>query len=254
MVPVYFFPGPTSSTISTPSVLELVAAAGLDSVIGDLVRAGRHSSAAITHGPDKGPGWCICQEPTTAGYFENDQQWSFIKPKNYWVGLRVGNYPTPKDLQRGDTVFHDYGIKLNDGNEWSVMALTPFRRPGAIPRIGSMDENCQWSWVPDDKYKELIGRYEKLWNGGTDDFADLAVATLAVNYRIDPYLAMAMKLFHLHDCERIVDYAMDDPAVKAYLEAQQGNAQPSADSDSSVGGGSLPVSQDLVQPLPTLVG
>ena len=74
-------------------------------------------------------------------------------------------------------------------------------------------------------------------NGGEDNFPELATLTLAVNYRIDIYLAMWLKLFHLHDCDRIIDLAMDDPEVQKFREAQEGNAQPSAASDMNAGGG-----------------
>jgi hypothetical protein len=252
---MYYFPGLNGNTISDAVVKQRIVECGLDTILGDL-KGDERLDQATTSGPDgSGGGLVVAVRPVdggdspNTGYYPEHQQWVHIKPKGYWIGLVAGSPLRPIDVQR-PKIFRDYEVVLADGNAWSVMTLLPFAREGSIPRIGQMSDECEWLWVTHPKYRELQKRYESLAIGdGQDiDVADLAVETLAVNYRLNKYLAMMAGLLEADHCRLIIDMGMDEPAWLADQEAKKRGIDRSGGSLTNSGAPTPPVSPVIDQP------
>jgi len=139
-----------------------------------------------------------------------------------------------------------------DDNEWAVMTIQPFARSGSIPRVGRMaEEDNEWEWPHHPRFDPLAKKYEGVFAGREETpggWANLAVDTLAVNYRIHPHLAMAMRLFDQSHASQIIKLAMDLPELEAYQEAKKRGVQRSDVSVSIYGELTLDASQDTELP------
>jgi len=230
---MFFFPGLT--TITDAAIKARLVECELDDILGDLTGSDRieqtiNSNHAAEGSPDGSAGLVISARPQppgvipNTGYYKDAQEWVHIGPKNYWIGLQIGAKPRPCDLQRNGHLLQDYQIKLADGNEWSIMTMRPLERPGSIPRVGRMGENCEWSWNPHPRFDALLQKYDQIFAGHkdtTNHWADLAIETLAVNYRINRFLAMLLGVLELEHCSRIIDLASDIPEFEAHEEAKK---------------------------------
>ena len=253
--PIYYFPGAPGTSISDALMKEKVNAAGLGGVIGDATLF----PAIVTdgNGPDGKGGLAVHvvlpkehpgKVPNT-GYYPDDQTWIHVEPRGYWLGLQKSSLPGPSDLQRNGHLLQDYEIKLGDGHQWAVMALYPFNE-GSIPRVGKQNANWEWEWQTHPRFDDLIKRYEKVFMGGEDSmggWADLAVDTLAVNYRVDKHLAMVLGLFEYEHCTRILEMGMDTPERRKYDDAKKKDTPLSEGAAMNAGDTTPPVSPDSSQ-------
>ena len=241
--PMYYFPGFGGTSFTDQSIKDKVKECGLDIVLSGAEFVAQSTTTGPDHTEEKpslGGLVIAVKKPVVpnVGYYPDDQEWLFIKPKGYWLGFKKGCNPTPSDLQRRETLWKDYEVRLCDGNDWAVMAIRPFARQGSIPRVGKMDENCEWTWTPRSEFDELLKKYEDVFAGGQRTmagWADLAIDTLSVNYRIDVYLAMALGLVEFSHCEKIVDLATDEPEFRAHTEAKKRGIERSGVSVTSYG-------------------
>jgi hypothetical protein len=253
MRPMYYFPGLQKA--NEPELRQKIQEAQLGPVLGDIVSALMPNY--LERGPDKGHGLLVAHAPplsngSSAQYKPEIQTWVEIKPRGYWFGWITAKPPEEPDLRR-DVVYEDYRIKLADGHEWSIMAVTPYQRFGEIPRVCLLGDDFEWRWKPDDRFKDLVEKFTKTWESPPqthDEYAELCVTALQVNYRVDKYLLMCCQLLPANACYRIVEAALDEPAVQKWLEAKKKEEQPSGDSSTTAGGLIPEASPDLAQPLP----
>lgn len=229
----------------------------MEPVLGDVVPVLMCNS--LERGPDGGKGMLVVHAPPLSNgscsrYVPDSQQWWDIKPHGYWLGIVKDSPPTEPDLKR-EEIYEDYRIKLADGHDWAIMAIRPFGgRLGEMPRVGYLGDDFTWRWRPDARFDKLIQRFSEVWDKRPDlhnEWAELAVEALQVNYRVDKYLIMCCELLGAANCYRVVALAMDEPVVTEWLESKKKEEQLSADSSTNAGGETPSASLDSPQPSQT---
>jgi len=175
----------------------------------------------ITAGPDGASGVMLAPnveaegaEPALGFYDPAIQTWQAALRGAYWIGWDNGASPRPIDLQRAEIIVGTE-VKLNDGNEWQVpAAIAHFpRRMSRFPAMLALDADGKWITQPQEVYRVINEQADRVWqqvavNNGFADAADatasdlvdeeaidIALAALAVNYRIGRVEAAALCLF-----------------------------------------------------------
>lgn len=225
-----YFPGQGNGPSITDEMLrEIVRSYELEQLLGK----GPYQAQPVNVGPDKSSVGGIVlavdvrrikehpgRNPNT-GYLPEDQEWHEVpirvRQPGYWLGWKKSDPVRPEDLQRTTKLLKDYEVVLGDGNTWAVMALTPFERPGVIPRVWTMGDDGEGIWPPKEGYSGVIAIYEKLWAGESllqNDWAKLVVDTLAINYFLNAPATMFLGLLTTDLCHEVISLAMDMPEVQ----------------------------------------
>jgi hypothetical protein len=87
-----------------------------------------------------------------------------------------------------------------------------------------MTDECEWAWRIEPTYDELVKRFSDAWEKPPDkhnEYAELAAAALAINYRVDKYLLMCCGILRSTDCYRVVEAAQDVPEVMKQIELKK---------------------------------
>lgn len=144
-------------------------------------------------------------------------------PERYSIGHDPSAMPTPADLQRAE-IIDGYTPQLNDGRAWTVPLARAYPTGGNIPRL--------IEWTPEGpreaanpQYQAICTDAEAVWSVVQDpdsgelttaEAARIALAALAVNYRIGPGEATVLQLLTT-DAVKLVCWCLVD--MPGYLQA-----------------------------------
>jgi len=203
---------------------------------------GRELAARHTlHGPTGGPGivfrtqapqgvhWPTlgCWPPGTDRP-EADQRWSEGDP--LWVGHYVCEPPTPDDLAR-DELVRGYRVPLADGQRWAVPLARKFPEGTALPQAVYLDKQGAVICEPLPKYAQFTQHVDAFWQAlaehgestedlDPDQWFDLAVEALAVNYRLGRSEVSHLGLLTTENIWLLLLVMVDAPARAAAAEEQ----------------------------------
>lgn len=198
--------------------------------------------------------------------FAKGQNWTEIVPGRTFVCVNDDpagkpDKVRPADLQRhpnrrasfapsSQPPVRGYGVNLCDGQEWCVPLVRSPRRGFAAGVPFEQARSLDATWMPQLVSLNAAGVVERRSLPGTDDlFAeyqdvvqcvfmrrladvpfktrfDLAVRTLAVNYRLDHPLAAALGLFDEETVDEVLQAATDFPLLLLFEEEEEGRQLP----------------------------
>jgi len=166
-----------------------------------------------------------------------------------WVGHYVASPPGPGDLERAEVVDGHWTL-LADGHKW----LVPIARASAggtnLPQAmqlgpdggwvrGEVTAHGAWSGRVGEFFDLMaeLSRADKPLSYVPEEWMDVAVGALAVNYHVDAvgWAASHLKLVDTHAADRVLQAAIDMPTRLAVASEVQGNADaaPATDDGSS---------------------
>lgn len=103
---------------------------------------------------------------TSPPSFRDDEQ-SWQRFKNHWVGYWLDNPPRPEELQR-EKMIPGYSIELGDGNKWQVPLARQYSNvgePGShLPHKLKVNESGEWT------VGDVIDRYRDVWSVALEFF------------------------------------------------------------------------------------
>ncbi len=258
MQPLYYLPGVTEAALFPQRSLaqSLLAARGLQRVAWDLTRRSQCSVCEVERGPDGGGRGLVLsfdnhlEPPALLGYYPDRQIWTQTA-EGCWIGIAHGDRPTPAQLQRRDKLLAGHDVMLA-AEAWHVPVI---RFPTALaegPQVTAWRTNLpqtmrwdpsgrfapgvrdewQWLWDLSGRMWQVIMEAEPDSSGNVyyelEEVADLALAALAANYRIDRGVQTALGLLDSSNWEEVLRAAIDWPLMARVLESQKKRADPQA--------------------------
>lgn len=199
-----------------------------DSVTGHLARD-RYSCNPLAKGPDGGQGLLIVPEPhdgtpvERAEFVPEHQTWLQSERGNYWIGTDNDHPPTPAGLVRRRVV-EGYEHELGDGNLWECPII---RRAIILPAVP-----CSYSRMNGELTHEPLPEYAPIFqrtlrfaseyaagsNVPIPDQWELAIACLAINYRVGDEEVSLLRLLNDRTLKAVLDAAFDIPWLRAALD------------------------------------
>ncbi|MBK8916459.1 MAG: hypothetical protein IPM64_17980 [Phycisphaerales bacterium] len=206
----------------------------LDDVVTGQLAHDRYSANHLRQGPDGGEGLLLVPEPhdgsvvERAAFVPEHQTWwpgegpevGGRRPEiSYWIGIDRDYPPTPAGLARRDLV-GGYEHTLGDGHVWVCPTI---RRALFLPGVP-----CSYAKVGGELVREPLPQYARIFRR-TLEFAarfaageappaadqwDLAVACLAVNYRVSNEEVSQLRLINDRTLELVMDAAFDLPWLR----------------------------------------
>jgi len=229
---LYYLPRITYADVNASTI----AAAGLAAVFRDLLVTPRVTQDRIsrrqvhTGGPDGGSGAIFAATPrpgepeTIIGYFRDRQTWLNCGP--FWLGYETGTLPAPEVLRR-DRPLEGYLHTLGDARDWEVPIVRKAGRISRLPRSMGIDSEGRFTLSPLPEFDaawDAAGKmFDHIFSPDPFPFSEafaLCVEVLALNYRIGPREAAALKLFTTENFERVFEAAVDMPLVVEMLGPQ----------------------------------
>jgi len=211
---------------------------GLGGVFAGRELATRHTE----HGPTDGPGIVFrtqapqgvhsptlgCWPPGTDRP-EADQRWTEGDP--LWVGHHVPEPPTPDDLARAELV-KGYRVRLADDQRWAVPLARKFPEGTALPLTLRFDKHLAPIWEPLPRHADFTQHVDGFWQAlaehdestedlDPDQWFDLAVEALAVNYRLGRREVGHLALLSTQNIWLVLLVMVDAPARAAAAEEQR---------------------------------
>jgi len=221
--------------------------------------------------PDRLPAWCgcehgpgglagvVCVAPRIEelggaapkhGYFPAKQTWVPSPSKTWWIGYETAARPRPQDLHRPEMIA-GYNVRLEDGNEWLVPVARSIPRGSILPRRMSLGPNGEIVWEALPRFAAFSALAEEAWldyrrvNGWlepdeaalemTHDRArDVAVAALAMNYRVGLVELAVLQVLSTANMIEVLDAMIDVPAFVAAARRaaeQKKNSDPTTTPD-----------------------
>ena len=239
---LYFIP-----TLQSASK-EDISKAGLNPVFGSSSFDFRSTSL----GPTKKSGAIIVIKSSNpeaktpqVGYFPEKQDWQESMSKKFWIGKEKENPPKPIDLQRKELI-DGHLTRLEDGNECLVPAARIFPQGTTLPQSLILGPNGELVQEILPKFAQLGKKADELWiefqreqgmlpkeNAaepiGLKARWDIAIAALAVNYKIGQDEVSFLRILTTENLSRILAAIIDIPVlisvVKASKEAFKKKAQ-----------------------------
>jgi len=251
--PIYFLAGAVESQLFHPATRalsrELLAKYGLDEALADVTSRDEVYACNLTGKSPTGEAGLLLSANAIGkslqdrlGFYPESQTWEDFG--RCWIGLDRFDPVTPADLQRKGTrvsldgsalpPYDGYPVALADGHEWEVPII---RRPDGTTKLPR-----KIAWRKDGKRLELSTRYQAVWDatgeavqffmgdaaqgGGreTRDYewaAGLALAGLALNYRLSGELATALGLLTTANWQQVAEAMIDMPFVYAAIAREQ---------------------------------
>lgn len=162
------------------------------------------------------------------------------RPKQTWTrfgNLYVGHYtadpPTPEDLRNTGFV-GGYAVKLDDGHEWTVPIARVFPTGTTLPQRLILGPDDNWTSELKPEFVEFSRRAGEFYDLCIQDiaptmetvpvateWADFAVAALAINYHIERRGASHLGLLGDRNVWAILRCTTDFPAIEAAAEERQ---------------------------------
>ena len=166
--------------------------------------------------------------PARHGYFPDEQTWRNLG--EYWLGWETAAPPRPADLRRPE-MLAGYLIKLDDGSHWLCPVARSMPRGSILPRRMSLGPNGEIVWQALPRYAAFCAMAERAWldyrraNGWldpndqivtltSDDARDIAVACLAMNYRVGAAEVAALEILTEQNMLAVLDAMIDVPALR----------------------------------------
>lgn len=194
----------------------------------------------VAGGPGGLRGVIISREPVPATYAP-DQKWEehplqlaseeCPEPKTVWIHLFSD--PGPIHLQR-DEIIDGHGIRLGDGNVWTVPVLRSAEGIIQLPKRLRLGKGGQLVGAVAPKYVALWEEAQVVWNlltsGEGVPFGKLwpfACRVLGLNYRVGQPEVSAMGLIDSDNIVKVAEAALDVPSMKILQEdAQKKSPEP----------------------------
>jgi len=241
--PLYFFPRTRADEVTQADRFKLgflekrgvaPAFAGIESV---------SQQASLFECTGKGPGGGTGMfltvvpngvAPLRLGHYPEFQIWA-ERPAgaDCWVAIDREHPPQPHELAIGQPKGHS--VKLGDGNTWTVPIIrSPQGGRSQLPSDFIYDGNGNPQIVRDpatDRLWELAG---EVWDHTVDranhplmpagSVMELALGSLAMNYRVGRVEATLLRLFGSANWEKVMEAVLDWPAVEEMLIVQKKTA------------------------------
>jgi hypothetical protein len=221
----------TDKAAAAPADLEAV---GLAHALSD------HGTASVrVRGPENLEGLLIAAngaagETPALVYQSEKQAWRKGPGGKYFVGVDRAAMPGPDDLARAK-IYPGQAVKLLDGNEWIVPRCVGMLddRPMTLPRQLDLADDGETAIArPHPRYEALCARAFDWWlqwsrqsetkKLTTGEQLDLAIAALAVNYRIGKLEAVSLLgLFGTDEFGLVLRAMIDADEVDAFFAAQE---------------------------------
>ncbi|QDU61234.1 hypothetical protein Pan216_20880 [Planctomycetes bacterium Pan216] len=229
---------------------QIPAACELDHLAGAKIKT---SSKVYRDGPDGGMGAVIVVEPgggkaAKCGIYPDKQTWHPVRNGDqvtHYLGWESENPPGPSDLERPKQV-EGHPVELGDGNKWVIPCVHVPSPANTMPMAYTIGDDGAFSL-------SLLPGYEKLmemsvvWHDRANssesfrfshlEFAEYAVALLAVNYHVGWHEVLRLALIHTSAAmfNEIVLASLGGPDLVAYAKAQKKSGTPTSGSEVSVG-------------------
>lgn len=241
--PLYFFPRVRADEVTQddrliPAFLEKRGVAPAFSGIESVLR-----QCALFECTGKGPGGGTGMfltvipsgmAPVRLDYKPEFQVW-YERPAgaDCYVAVDREHPPRPHELAIGQPKGHE--VKLGDGNAWTVPIIrSPVGGRSQMPSDFVYDGNGNLVVARDpatDRLWELAG---EVWDHTVDRqnhplidagaIMELALGSLAMNYRVGRVEATILRLFGSANWEHVMEAVLDWPAVEQMLEVQKKTA------------------------------
>ncbi len=185
-------------------------------------------------------------------YRPEEQVWVSCSGGSYWIGIWDSERPAPSELRR-ETFLAGHGVRLGDGNEWTVPVARRFSGGTLLEQRMTLDDGGDPLLEVVDSQRHLYdvacGVYDSLTDVGTFSMDDrevieIAVEALGVNYRVNGVLAAnVLGLFTTSNLSEILYALVDWPTLTKMMEVLNAEQLPGGDGkkngearDSSSGG------------------
>ena len=253
---LYFVPGAVS-----------LGEHNLDNVGLSHLRGAQFSNVEVFDSPTQARG-CVCavtppkresDRGLEAGYYKDRQTWTEGPDGKYWIGYYTSAKPGPDDLCRDEQI-KGHATPMRDGAKWVVPAVRLAGGGTGLPQGLGLDakRNVVIEDLPEyadiQTGADLIFAWANEERGALDwpEATRIVGRCLGLNYFVDEYECVALKLFtkgNLAKCAyAIIDQPTRDEWIAAFEVASKKNASADTPAGSDTVCGATASSPDTGQP------
>jgi len=201
------------------------------------------TTRGIYNGPEGKSGVLLAGNPSgDIGYFPDRQTWRKGTRGDFWLGFDPEDPPTPEDLARPRLV-SGHTVEMRGGGKWTIPVARSFPVGTGLPQIIVLDETGTVTTETVPEFVDLSRRAEKIWTAMIEAAAaaeekraagdetavavwsisfaerfEIAVAALAVNYRLEADEISLLKIMEGIHQDQILYALVDGPALDLFAK------------------------------------